>query len=131
MFTCVGWQVTLRNLLIPYGRRRSVALRWVLIHTVYAQLVDVLSAAIPGPPASVRLIGITDDSVTVEWTAPTTDGGRPVTRYVVERRDAHQPTWTHVASLPARTTVCQVSPARRVPVQTEFSHRLIFKDNRS
>jgi len=71
--------------------------------------------AVPGPPSSVRLIGITDDSVTVEWTAPATDGGRPVTRYVVERRDgghlpaaAATPAWTHVASLPARTTVCQV-----------------------
>jgi len=57
----------------------------------------------------VRLIGITDDSVTVEWTRPASDGGRPVTRYVVERRDGHQQSWTHVASLPARTTVCQVT----------------------
>jgi len=57
----------------------------------------------------VRLIGITDDSVTIEWSSPTTDGGRPVTRYIVERRDAHQQAWTHVASLPARTTVCQVT----------------------
>ena len=65
--------------------------------------------AVPGPPGSVRLIGITDDSVTIEWTGPTSDGGRPVTRYVVERRDAHQQTWTHVASLPVRTTVCQVT----------------------
>jgi len=62
----------------------------------------------------VRLIGITDDSVTVEWTAPTTDGGRPVTRYVVERRDAvpHGAQWTHVASVPATTTVCQVAALR-------------------
>ena len=61
----------------------------------------------------MRLIGITDDSVTIEWTTASTDGGRPVTRYVVERGDGQQQAaWTHVASLPARTTVCQVTGLR-------------------
>ena len=65
-------------------------------------------AGVPGAPTSIRLIGITEDSVTIEWGAPSTDGGRPVTRFVVEKREARSQYWAPVASVGARTTVYQV-----------------------
>jgi len=65
--------------------------------------------AIPGAPTSIRLIGISEDSVTIEWTPPTSDGGRPVTRYVLEKREARSQLWTSVTSVGARTTVFQVT----------------------
>jgi titin len=65
--------------------------------------------AVPGPPTSIRLIGITEDTVTIEWTAPTSDGGRPVIRYVVEKREANSQFWSPVKSVSVRTTLCQVT----------------------
>jgi len=64
---------------------------------------------IPGAPTSIRLIGISEDSVTIEWTPPSNDGGRPTIRYVIERRDARSQFWTPVASVGARTTVYQIT----------------------
>ena len=50
---------------------------------------------------SIRLIGITEDSVTIEWTPPASDGGRPVTRYMVEKREASSQYWVSVATTSA------------------------------
>jgi len=63
---------------------------------------------IPGAPTSIRLVGISEDSVTIEWTPVTSDGGRPVTRYVIEKREARSQFWTPVSSVGSRTTVYQI-----------------------
>jgi hypothetical protein len=71
-------------------------------HFKFNMMDNVLClAAVPGPPTSIRLIGITEDSVTIEWTPPTSDGGRPVTRYVIEKREASSQYWTPAASTSA------------------------------
>jgi len=57
--------------------------------------------AVPGPPTSIRLIGITEDSVTIEWTAPASNGGRPITRYIIEKREANSQYWTSAGTTAA------------------------------
>ena len=42
----------------------------------------------PGAPASLRLTGVQRDAVTLSWERPDSDGGLPVTGYLVERLDA-------------------------------------------
>lgn len=64
--------------------------------------------AIPGAPVSVRLIGISEDSITIEWNPPSTDGGRPITRYVIEKREPHSQYWAPVSTVSPRTTVYQI-----------------------
>ncbi|MCU1623108.1 MAG: hypothetical protein JWL79_1953 [Frankiales bacterium] len=48
----------------------------------------LLVATPPGPPTSVHTVGVTGTSVTAGWTAPTDDGGAPITGYVVSAKDS-------------------------------------------
>ncbi len=41
----------------------------------------------PGPPGQPTCSDITENAVTVSWTEPATDGGSPVSGYIVERRE--------------------------------------------
>lgn len=41
----------------------------------------------PGPPGPPTCSDITENAVTLSWTAPETDGGSPVSGYIVERRE--------------------------------------------
>ena len=42
----------------------------------------------PSPPQNLRVKDVNRTEVTIAWDAPVTDGGAPITAYVVEKRDA-------------------------------------------
>ncbi len=44
-------------------------------------------AAIPEAVGRVKIIGITNNSVTIEWSEPHATGGVPLTGYVIQKRD--------------------------------------------
>merc|ERR1712038_586032 len=54
---------------------------------------------VPNVPANLRVVGLTEDSITVEWTAPRGDGGRPVTGYVIERLEFHERSWSYITTV--------------------------------
>lgn len=41
----------------------------------------------PGTPGQPTVIDVTSDSVTIVWNLPESDGGVPISNYVVEKRD--------------------------------------------
>jgi len=43
----------------------------------------------------------TESSVTLSWEVPQSDGGSPITRYVVERREPSKRAWTAAGNTPA------------------------------
>jgi len=45
----------------------------------------------PGKPSSPRIISVIDQSVTLEWTAPESDGGSRVTSHIVVYGSPHVP----------------------------------------
>ena len=47
----------------------------------------------PGPPEDIKVKEVTENSVTLTWSPPSDDGGSPVTRYHVERREANKRSW--------------------------------------
>lgn len=49
------------------------------------------------------MIGITEDSITIEWSEIATTGGAAVTAYVIEKKEGTG-AWTHVASVSRDTT---------------------------
>ena len=55
----------------------------------------------PDAPENLSLKDCTETSLTLTWTAPPSDGGAPVTRYMVERRDPAKRAWTPAGHAPA------------------------------
>uniref|UniRef100_A0A672I806 Titin n=1 Tax=Salarias fasciatus TaxID=181472 RepID=A0A672I806_SALFA len=51
---------------------------------------------IPTAPASVDVTTITGDSMTLTWCKPASDGGSPITGYVIERREKTGMRWVRV-----------------------------------
>lgn len=61
----------------------------------------------PSPPEGPLVASdITADSATLTWKPPKSDGGSPLTGYVIEKRDVRKTTWTKVASVDAKTLTC-------------------------
>jgi len=63
-------------------------------------------------PRSLAVTDVTDNSVSLRWSRPETDGGKPITRYIVEKRDPAKSTY-----IPVGTTtdgVCEFRVIRLV-----------------
>ena len=48
----------------------------------------------PGPPGKPSTENINKTTITVTWTPPETDGGSPVTGYIVEKCDVARARWS-------------------------------------
>lgn len=58
---------------------------------------------VPEPPRFLAVESVRDDSVTISWKPPTSDGGSFITNYIVERMDIYEDvtfesSWTRCAS---------------------------------
>jgi len=49
-------------------------------------------------PRSLTVTEVTDTSVSLRWSRPESDGGKPVTRYIVEKRDPAKSTYIPVGT---------------------------------
>ena len=47
----------------------------------------------PDAPTNLRVKEYWTDFITVTWDAPRSDGGSPLTGYLIERRESSRPTW--------------------------------------
>ena len=54
----------------------------------------------PGPPLDVEVGAVTRESAVVAWKAPDSDGGSPISGYVVERSLAASARWLRVNKAP-------------------------------
>lgn len=50
----------------------------------------------PGEPGKPDIIDYDNKSVTLKWKKPESDGGRPITHYLVEMKDKFSLEWTEV-----------------------------------
>ena len=60
-------------------------------------------------PFHLHVIGVSDESVTVEWSRPYQTGGTPITGYIIEKRESTTTTWTRVTHVSAKTTSYKVT----------------------
>ncbi len=52
----------------------------------------------PGTPGTPECAGTTEDSITLTWEPPSKDGGRPVTGYIVEKKEKGTKRWVKYVS---------------------------------
>lgn len=53
-------------------------------------------AAVPSPPGAPEIVASGKDFATVQWLKPESDGGSPLTHYLVERRERKSARWVKV-----------------------------------
>ena len=63
----------------------------------------VFPSDLPSAPRTIRTKELTDDSVTLEWTAPDRDGGARISGYLVEKREEGKAQWSRVNYVDAQT----------------------------
>jgi len=49
-------------------------------------------------PRGLTVTEVTDTSVSLRWSRPATDGGKPITRYIIEKRDPAKSTYIAVGT---------------------------------
>lgn len=54
---------------------------------------------VPGAPQNVKVIDWGRNFVTLEWTAPETDGGVPIEKYLLEKKEVHTSKYTRGAEM--------------------------------
>ena len=72
----------------------------------------------PGPPGQPRDLASTNDSITVQWTRPRSDGGNAVQHYVVEKRKVGH-SWTRASKAVVTDTSLHV-PGLEEGAEYEF-----------
>ena len=70
-----------------------------LNNTKYCILVDR-----PEPPMNVRATETSPQYIVIAWDPPKSDGGSPVTNYVIEKRDSKRPGYIYICDVDVNTT---------------------------
>lgn len=101
------WSKVSSYVTVPMCRIRNLTLGRdyefrVMAENIYGQsepvtTIDPIKARYPfdppGPPGTPRGIDSSEDSITISWTKPRSDGGSPITGYVIERRLITEDKW--------------------------------------
>lgn len=67
-------------------------------------LVVIISDKPSAPEGPLSVSNLTATSADLEWKPPTTDGGSPITGYVIESKTSSRGSWTKVANVDGSTT---------------------------
>jgi len=95
--------------------------------TSQQSIVIFLCFTVKPEPVSgkLRTSDLDQDSVTLSWQPPLSDGGSPITKYAIEYRDSTSPTWKPMGDVPKSTTTYRV---KDLVEGTEYDFR-IFAEN--
>ena len=73
------------------------------------QFLDTPSA--PTPPFEIS--NVTESSATLRWNRPESDGGSPITGYIIERKEANKKAWQKIAQTEASVYECEVTGMKK------------------
>ncbi|CAH1969101.1 unnamed protein product [Acanthoscelides obtectus] len=62
----------------------------------------------PSAPGKPQVTDWDKDHVDLQWTSPKSDGGTPVTGYIIQKKEKGSPYWTNAAHVPAGKTTARV-----------------------
>ncbi len=65
---------------------------------------SILSTDVPGPPENLELNKLSPTSVKLTWSPPESDGGSPVTGYIIQFIDEYTPNWSTITPEPTTDT---------------------------
>ena len=62
----------------------------------------------PSAPRNLRVTSQWTDHMVLEWETPEQDGGKPISNYVIERRDAQRSNWVRSGQVEANVFTYKV-----------------------
>ena len=74
------------------------------------------------PKGPLEVSNITETSADLQWKAPDSDGGSPLTSYIIEMRPSSKTVWTKAGSVDGTTNTFTVPDLK---VDTEYHFRVI------
>jgi len=80
----------------------------------------------PSPPSQPVIDDYDNKSVLLKWKRPPSDGGRPITHYIVEIKDKFAPSWSEVAKTDDPNPECNVEGLKEKMVY-QFRVRAVNK----
>lgn len=75
----------------------------------------------PGAPGQPEATDWDKDHVDLKWTPPISDGGAPITAYIIEKREPETGKWIKAAEVPATTCTATVP---QLAENTEYEFRV-------
>lgn len=79
----------------------------------------------PDAPGRPEAVDWDKDHVDLQWTPPVSDGGSPITGYIIEKREKGQTKWTKAAEVPATAGCKGTAPNLDEGVEYEFRVRAV------
>ena len=58
----------------------------------------------PDAPGKPLIMDWDKDHVDMEWPVPKSDGGSPITGYIIQKKEKGSPYWVNAVHVPAKTT---------------------------
>lgn len=77
--------------------------------TLQLDHVTVFISDVPQTPRKLKASEVTRSSVTLTWEPPESDGGSPITSYIIEKKSPTSSRWVRTNKSPVRDTVFTVN----------------------
>lgn len=77
----------------------------LVLHVLCKHYVFKLTSSmtdIPGKPGEPEIVDWDVDRVDLKWSEPTSNGGAPITGYIIEKKEKFSPAWSEILT----TKVC-------------------------
>ena len=81
----------------------------------------------PGPPRNLEVVDWDQDRVDLKWEAPESDGGAPITAYVVECKERYSSSWVRCCLTETAETSASVREIIEAGKTYEFRVRAVNK----
>lgn len=76
----------------------------------------------PDKPGTPEIEDYDNESVTLKWEKPKSDGGAPITKYIIQKKDKFKPDWENAAEVPGDQTTGKVEGLKE---KGEYQFRII------
>ncbi|PIK60959.1 putative titin [Apostichopus japonicus] len=80
---------------------------------------------VPGAPGKPNITSVTRSAITVSWTAPFSDGGSPITHYILEKRESFAVRWVRATNKSIHNTTFVIDGLKE---NTQFEFRVIAEN---
>lgn len=76
----------------------------------------------PGKPGTPEIVDYDNKGVNLKWTPPASDGGAPIEKYIIEKKDRYKPEWEKALEVPGDALEARVEDLKE---RGEYQFRIV------